>query len=254
MVDKLIHRIKRKLLKLRFQPIHVYCFHHVSDTYDASYMWECDWVNTDVLKKFIIDLQQSGYTFISLPEAHERLKTDWLRRKRYAVLTADDGFKTLLNIVPWLIEQHIPITLFVNPKYILEDGIGENVQERLDAENGTASNEEIYLKKSDLDAIQSPLVTIAYHGYEHLDEWKMNERAFVQNVEQCGRLLPLLSLDVIPFYARTYGRSRKEYDTILKAHKLTSVHVSDGVNYNNPTRIDRELISNARLQNGKVHV
>ena len=138
--------------------------------------------------------------------------------------------------------------------YILEDGIGENVQERLNAENGTASNIEIYLKKSDLDAIQSPLLTIAYHGYEHLDELKMDEQAFVRNIEQCGRLLPLLSLDVIPFYARTYGRARKEYDTILKAHKLTSVHVSDGVNYNNPTRVDRELISNERIQNGKVHV
>lgn len=250
--------LHRKLLnrwkKFRLQPIRIFCLHHVSDTFDPSYMWECDWVNTDVLKKFILDLQQSGYSFISLPEAHERLKNDWLRRKRYAVLTADDGFKTLLNIVPRLIEQHIPITLFVNPKYILEDRIGENVQERLNAENGTASNEEIYLKKSDLDAINSPLVTIAYHGYEHLDEWKMDEHAFVLNVEQCERALQELPLKVIPYYAHTYGHAREKNDSILAKKKLTPAYVSGGANYNDSTRIDRELISNERLLNGKVHV
>ena len=110
-------------MKLRLQPIRVYCFHHVSDAYDTSYMWEEDWLNTDALKTFILGLQQNGYTFISLSEAHAKLTNDIYRNRKYAVLTADDGFKTLLNIVPWLIEQQIPITLFMNPRYITDDGI-----------------------------------------------------------------------------------------------------------------------------------
>ena len=241
-------------MKLRLQPIRVYCFHHVSDVYDASYMWEEDWSNTDVLKNFINGLQQNGYTFISLPEAHAKLTNDIYRNHKYAVLTADDGFKTLLNIVPWLIVQEIPITLFLNPKYIIEDGIGENVQERLDETKCAKTNEEIYLKKSDLGAINTPLVTIAYHGYEHLDEWKMDEHAFVQNVEQCERTLQALPMEEIPYYAHTYGHAREENDCILASKKLTPVYVSGGANYNDSTRIDRELISNERLINGKVHV
>ena len=82
----------------------------------------------------------------------------------------------------------------------------------------------------------------------------MDERAFVQNVEQCEQALHELSYEVIPYYARTYGHALKEFNEKLKAHKLTSVHVSGGANYNDPTRIDRELISNERIQNGKVHV
>ena len=241
-------------MKLRLQPIRVYCFHHVSDAYDTSYMWEEDWLNTDALKTFILGLQQNGYTFISLSEAHAKLTNDIYRNRKYAVLTADDGFKTLLNIVPWLIEQQIPITLFMNPRYITDDGIGENVQLRLNATQSAKTNEEIYLKKSDLEVMKSPLVTIAYHGYEHLDEWKMDEHAFVQNVEQCERALQELPLKVIPFYAHTYGHAREKNDSILAKKKLTPAYVSGGANYNDSTRIDRELISNERFLNGKVHV
>lgn len=252
-LTEILAKIRRKWTKIRLQPIRVFCFHHVSDAYKSSYMWEEDWTNTDVLKNFMMDMQRDGYTFISLPEAQAKLTNDTFRKGKYAVLTADDGFKTLLNIVPWLIEEQIPITLFINPKYIIENGIGENVQARLD-KTRCAKGNEIYLRKSDLDNMKSPLVTIAYHGYEHLDEWKMEERAFVQNVEKCERTLKVLPLEVIPFYAHTYGHAREEYNRILDNKKLTPVYVSGGENYADPTRIDRELISNERIQNGKVHV
>jgi len=217
-------------------------------------MWEEDWINTDVLKNFIKDLQQNGYAFITLPEAHVKMTNDKFRKAKYAVLTADDGFKTLLNIVPWLIDQQIPITLFLNPKYIIDDGIGENVQARLDVTKSAKSNEDIYLKKCDLEAMKSPMVTIAYHGYEHLDELQMDKSAFVQNVEQCEQAFRELPFEVIPYYAHTYGHSNAENDCILANKNLTPVYVSGGVNYNDSTRIDRELISNERIQNGKVHV
>lgn len=246
-------KIRRKWTKIRLQPIRVFCIHHVSDAYDAATMWEEDWTNTDVLMNFIKDLRQNGYTFITLPEAHVKMTKDKFRKAKYAVLTADDGFKSLINIVPWLIVQEIPITLFLNPKYIIEDGIGENVQARLD-KTRCAKGSEIYLRKSDLDNVKSPLVTIAYHGYEHLDEWKMDERAFVQNVEQCERALKVFPLKVIPYYAHAYGHAREENDCILTNKKLTPVYVSGGANYNDPTRIDRELISNERILNDKVHV
>ena len=91
-------KVCRKWTKIRLQPIRVFCFHHVSDTFNKSYMWECDWVNTDVLKQWVLDMQRKGYQFVSLPEAHFHLQNDYMRCRKYAVLTADDGYKSLLNI------------------------------------------------------------------------------------------------------------------------------------------------------------
>ena len=177
-LTEIVAKIRRKWTKIRLQPIRVFCFHHVSDSYDVSYMWEEDWTNTDVLKDFIIGLRDKGYTFVSLQEAHEKLKRDWFRSKKYAVLTADDGFRSLLNILPWLEEQRIPITLFINPKYILENSIGDNTKNRLEQTQSKLSSDEIYLKLRDIQAIQSPYISFGYHGFEHLDEWSINKDTF----------------------------------------------------------------------------
>ena len=240
----------RLIAKLRLRPIRVFCFHHVSDEYNPLTMWEEDWTQTDLFKRNIRNLKEQGYTFILLSDAQKKLKRDWFRREKYAVLTADDGFKSLLNILPWLEEQHIPITLFVNPKYIMEDRIGENIQNRLDQNQTKVSSGEIYLKMSDILSMQSPSITFAYHGYEHLDEWDMNEETFTQNLTQCIEAMQRNFPNVIPFYAHTYGNEKREYDAILHEHGLTPVYVSGNSNYNDALHIDRELVSNERLLKG----
>lgn len=234
-------------MKLRLQPIRIFCFHHVSDTYDAATMWEEDWTQTEALKQFVMELQRRGYVFISLPEAHERLKHEWIRCKKYAVLTADDGFKTLLNILPWLQEQQIPITLFVNPKYIVEEGIGENVQARLDETKGTITNQELYLTLSDVRKLESPLITFGYHGYEHLDEWKIDKFTFVQNLEQCLEAMKKQFPNVIPYYAHTYSHATMINDEMLRMKGLTPIYTSGNMNYNDSRVLDRELLSNNRI-------
>ena len=246
-MKELMRKIQRKWMKIRLKPIRVFCFHHVSSEFDLQTMWECDWVNMDVLKRAIIRLQTQGYEFISLPEAHEKLKRDKFRCGKYAVLTADDGFKTLLNIVPWLVEQRIPITLFVNSKYILEDGIGANVQDRLDVTKAMITNKALYLSKGDVEAMQSPLVTYAYHGYEHLDEYMMDEREFEQNIEKEIESMRGVFPNIIPYYAHTYGRTKKGNDEILKRYGLTPVYSSGNVNYSHNDAIDREILSVGRI-------
>ncbi len=247
MITKLINRIKRKWTKFLLQPIRVFCFHHVSETYHPLTMWECDWTQTELLKRNIQNLKEQGYTFISLSDAQKKLKHDWFRHEKYAVLTADDGFKSLLNILPWLKERNIPITLFVNPKYIMEDRIGENMQNRLDQSKTKVSSDEIYLKMNDIESMHSPLITFAYHGYEHMDEWKIDERVFTQNLTQCIETMQRDFPNVIPFYAHTYGHAKREYDVILYKQGLTPVYVSGNCNYKDALHIDRELISNEIL-------
>ena len=233
-------------MKLRLQPIRVFCFHQVSDEYAPLTMWEEDWTQTELFKRNIQNLKERGYTFISLPEAYFKLKNDSFRREKYAVLTADDGFKSMLNILPWLIEQRIPVTLFVNPKYILEEGIGENVQNRLKM-TGAIIDNKVYLSAVDIVELQSPYITFAHHGYGHLDEWDMNEETFTQNLTQCIEAMQRNFPNVIPFYAHTYGHAKREYDAILYKHGLTPVSVSGNCNYNDALHIDRELISNEIL-------
>ena len=66
-----IRKVRNRWKKFRLQPIRVFCFHQVSDTFDESTMKECDWLQTDVFKRIITDMRQKGYEFLSLQEAHE---------------------------------------------------------------------------------------------------------------------------------------------------------------------------------------
>lgn len=233
-MSKIIDRIVRKLTKLRLQPIRVFCFHQVSDSFDPKSMWECDWTNTEIFKGKINSLLKQGYSFISLPEATKRLKKDWVRRKKYAVLTADDGWSSVLNIVPWLVEQEIPLTLFLNPQYL--DGI--HYQER---------QTEKLLTKYDIEHIVKkyhPYITIASHGWIHKDCSKMDMNEFTESVRQSEEYLSTMC-GKVPFYAYTFGRHSYEQNIFIKHQGLIPV-LADGVlNFNDISQIHRECIDGA---------
>lgn len=235
----LFHKINNRCTKLRLQPIRVFCIHQVTDTFDANSMWPCDWIQTDVFKQKVTELQKQ-YTFISLPEAQEYLRKDWFRCKKYAVMTADDGFASMKEVVPWLVEQNIPITLFINP--IVWDGktIAQNMKGLpiCDKRNGAKG---LYLLLDDLKALQSSLVTFGYHGFEHIDESRESHNTFINNFENCRVAMKDLQ-NVIPFFAHTYGRMTKENDAYLLKQGITPVYVSGGKNYNKRHLIDRELL------------
>lgn len=247
MIFDLIHRIRRKLKKLRLQPIRVYCVHHVSEQYDPLTMWECDWTQIDQFKDNILHLKAKGVEFISLIEAHKMLKHDWFRCKKYAVLTADDGYKSMLNILPWLEEQLIPITLFVNTKYL--DGkswsaINEEQARRAkpDVDMLTEVCPDLYLSREEfLKVVEMPNVTIGMHGHEHLDATKQTLADFKLNVERCQEDLKDVE-HTIPFMAYTWGRHNRLSNAVLKEKGITPVMADGELNYNDATVIHRELI------------
>lgn len=237
---KVLDKIRRKLIKLRFQPIRVFCIHQVTDTFDADSMWPCDWIQTDVFKQKVTDLKKH-YTFISLLEAQEHLRNDRFRRRKYAVLTADDGFASMKEVVSWLVEQQIPITLFINP--IVWDGktIGQNLM-KLPVYTKNVGAQELYLHLEDLQTMQSPLVTLGYHGYEHIDEHKETNETFIVNFEKAKSAMACLN-NVIPFYAHTYGRATEENDAYLRSQGITLVYVNGSKNYNHWQYLYRELLT-----------
>ena len=251
-IQTFVHRLRRRLLHLRLQPIRVFCFHHVSDEYDPLTMWEEDWTQTDVLKKNMLSLKESGVEFISLTEAHRRLEHDWFRINKYAVLTADDGYKSLLNIQPWLEEQKIPITLFINTKYLDDQSWSEINEEQarrvkpdVDMLNDVCPN--LYLNVEELKLMAtSPYVTIGMHGHEHLDATTQLLEDFKKNVQQCQEALQNVP-HVIPYFAYAWGKHNAKTDNILMEMNLIPVLVNGTKNYNNSEYIDRLAIDGKSL-------
>ena len=52
------HKINRKWVKLRLQPIRVFCLHHVCKAFDAESMNKGDWMQIDEFKQKVQTLQQ----------------------------------------------------------------------------------------------------------------------------------------------------------------------------------------------------
>lgn len=238
----ILEKIKRKLTKLRYQPIRVFCFHQTSAVFDASTMWECDWTEIELFKRNILKLR-SEYTFISLQEANDKLRRNSFRVRKYAVLTSDDGYATLNNILPWLEENKIPITLFINSKYMDGESWSPiNEEQALRSDPNAIMTEVVqglYLTKEEIWNINSPLVAIGMHGHEHLDATKMTDAEFEQNVNLCKSALEHHPR-FVPYWAYTWGRHDKSKDVILRRHKIIPVLISGQKNYTYNGYIDRE--------------
>ena len=227
---EILAKIRRKWTKIRLQPIRIFCFHQVSGTFDESTMKECDWLQTDAFKRIILYLREQGDVFISLPKEYNKLKHNIIRSKKYAVLTADDGWASLKNILPWLNEQQIPVTLFLNPAY-------------LDGKHYRELPTEKYLTVAEVAHLyeQYPLVTIGMHGWDHVDATRQTEEEFKESIEQSVQYLSNLP-NYIPYFAYTWGRHTEVTDSILIKNGITPIPIMGGKNYNVSRIIDRELL------------
>lgn len=228
-VKVLFQKTQKRLLRVRLRPIHVFCFHQVSDVFEPETMWECDWTQTDVFKKKILGLKKK-YTFISLQDAYSHIANDKMRMKHYAVLTADDGWASLKNIIPWLAEQGIPITLFLNPAY----SDGKHFRER---------ETERYLTEQDLEQFAKTYTNISFgmHGWDHTDVSKQEENEFRSNIEQSLEALKRYD-NFVPFFAYTWGRHNTMNDCVLKKFALVPVLMDGMKNYSDALVIHREII------------
>lgn len=229
-ISSIPKRISRLWLSLWYRPIRVFCFHQVSDVFESDTMWECDWTQTEQFKRRILALKKE-YTFISLPEVTAHLNKDLFRRKKYAALTSDDGWASLKNILPWLAEQKIPVTLFLNPLYF--DGVHHQSRET----EQLLSGEEI----QEIVNTYSPYVSIASHGWKH----ESCKGLPIGEFEEKARMaeLALAGLDgKIPFYAFAYGFYYEEELDSLRKMGLTPVLMDGEMNYSDGSFIHRELL------------
>ena len=223
-----LYNLQRKWIKILLQPIRVYCFHHVCAEFDSESMNACDWMQIDEFKQKVQKMQQDGVKFISLTEAYNKITNDKWRNNKYAVLTFDDGYASLKEILPWLEEQQIPATLFINGKY-------------LDGKSYRKNPNEKYLTREELFALTSPLIEIGSHGWEHNRATEMTAEEFAKSVK---RNIGLLSghPNYIPFWAYTYGSHSNKTDDYLHRQGLVPLYIDGMKNYNEIKVIHRELL------------
>lgn len=227
-ISEFIEKIKRKWMKLRLQPIRVFCLHHVCEQFDADAMCSCDWMALDEFKRKINALQDQGYEFISLTEAYEHLQNDYIRRKKYAVLTFDDGYKSLNEVLPWLEEQQIPATLFINGKYLDGTSYRETLKEQ-------------YLTYDELFSLTNPLIEIGHHGWEHTVATEMTDEELLESLQKNMEVLSAHPR-YIPFWAYTWGRGTQNTDLILHKNLIVPILITGGGNYSFKGNINREIL------------
>ena len=191
-------------------------------------MYSVDWMQIDEFKSKVQAMQQARVEFISLTDANQHICHDWFRFKKYAVLTFDDGYSSLKEILPWLEEQKIPVTLFINGKYLDGKSYRNNAKEK-------------YLTKEELLALTSPLIEIGNHGWEHTRVAEMTEETFRTSVEQNVQLLSTHP-NYIPFWAYTYGSYTAQANDYLRTRHIQPVYIDGVKNYKDTKVIHRELL------------
>lgn len=224
-----VNKVRHFLLKKRLHPIRVFLFHQVSDSFDESTMKKGDWTNTSEMQSYLTQLKKH-YTFISLEEAYHHLKNDTIRFRDYAVLTADDGWASLSNILPWLHQQQIPITIFVNPAY-------------MDGKHFRENDTEKYLSHEDIDRYvnQYPGISIGLHGMEHIPLSGMSDEQLHAYINQSIRATQTMP-NYIPFWAYTWGVGAPASDSLLHSNGIIPVYIDSEINVDDASCIHRELL------------
>lgn len=215
-------------MKLRLQPIRMFVCHHVCAEFDSETMEACDWMSIVSFKAKVMNIQKNGAKFISLQDAYMHIERDFVRCGKYAVITFDDGYASLKEILPWLEEQQIPVTLFVNGKY-------------LDGESYRLNPKERYLTRDELWYLTSSSIEVGHHGWEHVRVTEQTDEEFVKSVERNVRVLANHP-NYIPFWAYTYGAHTKQTDAYLQGKQIVPVYIDGNKNYDDAKVIHRELL------------
>lgn len=229
---KFFKRVRRKVLHLRLAPVRVFCFHVVEDQFNPETTWEGDFIQTDRFKEFILRLASEGYRFISLTDAYRHISSDYIRTKKYASITFDDGVSSVTKILPWLAEHAIPVTLFVNPGFLL----GEK---REDKQMNLLSLSEL----EDLtdEYKNKEVITVGNHSYRHDDCSALSADALRSDLTRSETVLAEIRTR-IPYFAYPCGIRTNITDRIVREAQLIPVLCDQQKNYDDPSVIHREII------------
>ena len=224
---KHFRKLRRTLKKLRLRPIEVFLFHQVSDAFDPATMKSGDWSQTDQFKANVGKLS-ARYSWVTLDKAYGMMSKDRIRLRRYAALTSDDGWASLKNILPWLNERKIPVTLFVNPGYF-------------DGRHYREKSTERYLSAEEIRSLDSALVSVGLHGWEHVSAVSQTEEEFRESVSKTVAALSEYE-SYVPYFAYTYGAFDGSRNAVLEEAGLVPVLIDGESNVDDISCIHRVLL------------
>ena len=95
--------------------------------------------------------------------------------------------------------------------------------------------------------LNSPLLTVSLHGYEHLDATKESEIEFAENVLACQEILSSHPC-YRPYFAYPWGNHNSETDIIVRDMGMIPVIVDGKMNYHGSEVIHRECIDGISIQ------
>ena len=241
----LSRKIRRRITKLRLQPIRVFCLHHVCEQINPITCCDGDWLSIESFKHSIDSLIKDNYRFLSLKACQQKLANNLFRFRKYAVLTFDDGYRSSLPTYRWLEENNIPYTLFVNAKYFDGASVSGHIVQHAHSVSPNIETyqivKDLYLNETDLAGLSKNLFSVGSHGFEHIDATTLTEEEFkeqiLRNIEQ---LNSYQSIDIIPFHAYTWGRHSASTDKTLHDMGIIPVLMDCGKNYDDASCIHRE--------------
>lgn len=246
----ILNKIKKHVDRFIYKPIPVFVFHQVGSEFNPEIDRKCDWNEIGQFEKNIEHLMRK-YTFISLKEASDELKTRHFRNRRCAVLTADDAYQSVMDVIPFLHGNNIPLTIFVNPKYLDGKSYSKLNEEtyrdaaKCDVEIPEEVVSKMYISEQQLFELPSN-VSVAMHGFEHNDSTMMSRDEFETNLHRCQKALGSHP-NYVPFYAFTWGRANKMNLEVLENENVVPVMCDDGVNFGGEGRISRICIDGKDL-------
>ena len=233
-LGKLTKKLCRKIRNLFVKPIRVFCFHQVSDVFEPKYGIVDNWMALGEFKKIVSVLKKKS-NIISITEAMHHLRNDFFRFKRYSVLTCDDGYQSVLEVLPWLEEQQIPVTLFLSVAYL--DGVShdpwfDNHWKKYSDLDEADLLRNMYIQKEHLnnEVMMSENITLSLHGFGHDDVSGMAAMEFELYIDKCKSFLdshPRYQ----PFYAYTWGYHSKITDEVLDRNGIVPVYCDGRDNY-----------------------
>lgn len=277
------YKAKRKLLRGIYKPLKVFFFHQVSSRFVEGKDKESIFTSLDDFERNILYLKRR-YHFVSLTEAFDLFQYKKARRKRYAVITFDDGYANVLEALGVLKQQNIPATVFVNSKYVFEKAVGvinlytlmhsslpvkfsdeqRQMVERLydqDLQTDYKKNwdglmasmstippvlSDLYLAPSQLEDLDKSLFTIGMHGYEHYNSLQLTDEEFLENVDRDFDNLSKYS-NFIPFFCFPYGFARESQLKLLWDRGIMPVLCSGSDNYDVKEVVYRHCLDGVRL-------
>jgi len=108
--------IAKKLIESKRAGIWCFNFHQISMKYDPLFHNRGTFTSLSLFSKYIRYIR-NRFNLISVSKAFEMLDNKSVN-DRYACITFDDGDSSIEDIIPYLIENNIPASFFLNTAYI----------------------------------------------------------------------------------------------------------------------------------------